>query len=83
MIEPRINGESVSAYVERIYSVLALAIEEIVVYGFTKVTLGSLAIAEIPLSHRDPANAQRFRTTLRGNRPLWEFRWTGKRFYES
>jgi hypothetical protein len=77
MNEPRINGEPVSAYVERIYDVLALAIEEIVFYGFTKVTLGSLAIAEIPLSKRDPVNAQRFRTTLRGVEPLWEFRWTG------
>ena len=45
MIEPQINGESVSAYVERIFGVLALAIEEIIVYGFTKVTLGGLAIA--------------------------------------
>jgi hypothetical protein len=83
MIEPQINGESVSAYVERIFSVLALAIEEVMVYGFTKVTLGSLAIAEIPLSHRDPSNAQRFRRTLPGTEPLWEFRWTGKGFYES
>jgi hypothetical protein len=83
MIEPQINGEAVSAYVERIFSVLSLAIEEIIMYGFTKVTLGSLAIAEIPLSQRNPANAQRFRRTLRGVEPLWEFRWTGKGFYES
>ena len=82
MIEPQINGEPVSGYVERIFDVLALAIEDIV-YGFTKVTLGSLAIAEIPLSHRDPSNAQRFRRTLPGTEPLWEFRWTGKGFYES
>lgn len=83
MIEPQINGESVSEYVERIFSVLALAIEEIIIYGFTKVIQGSLAIAEIPLSQRNPSNAQRFRRTLRGTEPLWEFRWTGRGFYES
>ena len=83
MTEPLINGESVSAYVERIFSVLALAVEEVIMYGFTRTTLGSLAIAEISLSQRNPLNAQRFRRTLSGTEPSWEFRWTGKGFYES
>lgn len=83
MIEPQIDGESISDYVERIFSVLALAIEDLVMYGFETASAGFFMLAEIPLSQRDPQNAQRFKRTLRGTEPGWELKWTGKGFYES
>ncbi|HEV2491540.1 MAG TPA: DUF6602 domain-containing protein [Terriglobia bacterium] len=83
MIEPLIGGEPVSEYVERVFSILALAIEEVMMYGFQRGLTGPIAIAEVPLEQRDPINAQRFRTTLRSSEPIWELKWTGKGFYES
>jgi len=83
MIEPQIDGESIIDYVERIFSVLALAIEDLVMYGFETASAGFFMLAEIPLSQRDPQNAQRFKRTLRGTEPGWELKWTGKGFYES
>lgn len=70
MVEPLIGGEPISEYVERVFSVLALAIEEVIMYGFQRSLSGPLAIVEIPLEQRDPANAQRFKRTLRGSEPV-------------
>jgi hypothetical protein len=82
MVEPLIGASPVSKYIERVFNRLALAIEDIVMYGFQN--LGHpMAIAEIPLVQRNPMNAQRFRTTLRGHEAIWQLRLTGKDFYES
>lgn len=83
MIEPQINGEAISSYIERIFSVLALAVEELIVFGFSKDVSGYFVLAEIPLSQRNPANAERFRRTLRAPGAAWALHWTGKGFYES
>src|SRR5579885_3017934 len=83
MIEPLIGSEPVSEFAGRVFSILALAIEEVIMYGFQRTLTGPIAIAEVPLGQRNPANAQRFRRTLRGSEPLWELKWTGKGFYES
>jgi hypothetical protein len=83
MVEPLIEGEPVSKYVERVFSTLALAIEEVIMYGFQRCLTDFIAIAEIPLEQRDPTNAQRFRSTLRDSEPAWHLKWTGRGFYES
>jgi hypothetical protein len=83
MVEPLIDGEPVSKYVERVFSTLALAIEEVIMYGFQRSLTDFIAIAEIPLEQRDPINAQRFKTTLRDSEPTWHLKWTGSGFYES
>lgn len=72
MIEPLIEGEPISEYVERVFSILALAIEEVIMYGFQRSLTSSIAIVEIPLDQRDPINAQRFRRTLRNSEPTWQ-----------
>jgi len=48
MVDPLIGSEPVSEYVERVFSILALAIEEVIVYGFQRSLTGSIAIVEIP-----------------------------------
>jgi hypothetical protein len=83
MIEPLIGGERVSEYVERIFSIIALAVEEVIMYGFQKNLTGSIVIVEIPPEQRNPTNAQRFRRTLGDSEPMWQLTWTGKGFYES
>jgi hypothetical protein len=83
MIEPQINGEPVSAYVERIFDILALAIENIVMYGFNTALSGPFVLAEVPLAQRDPKNAQRFKRTMRGMEPEWQLKWTGLSFYQT
>jgi hypothetical protein len=83
MIEPLIGAEPVSEYAERVFSILALTIEEVMMYGFQRNLKGLIAIAEIPLEQRNPMDAQRFRRTLRDNEPIWQLKWTGKGFYES
>lgn len=83
MVEPLIGSEPIREYIERVFSVLALTIEEVIMYGFQNSLDGPLAIAEIPLEQRDPANAQRFKRTLRGSEPTWQLKWTSKGFYES
>lgn len=83
MIEPQIEGTPLSEYIDRIFGTLALAIEDLIMYGFQSNPTGSMALAEIPLPQRDPQNAQRFRWTLRGSEPTWQLRWTGKDFYQS
>jgi len=83
MVEPLIEGEPVSEYVERVFSILALAIEEVIMYGFQRSLMDAIAIVEIPLEQRNPDNAQRFRRTLRDSEPTWQLKWTGKGFYES
>jgi hypothetical protein len=83
MVEPLIGGEPVSIYTERIFSTVALVIEEVVMYGFQSRLMGSMAIAEIPREQRNPINAQRFKRTLRDTEPSWQLKWTGNGFYES
>jgi hypothetical protein len=83
MVEPLIETESVSKYVERVFSILALAIEEVIMYGFQESLTGAIAIVEIPLEQRNPINAQRFKRTLRDSEPTWQLKWTGKGFYDS
>jgi hypothetical protein len=83
MVEPLIGSEPVSEYVERVFSILALAIEEVIMYGFQRSLTGSIAIVENPPEQRNPINAQRFRRTLRDSEPTWELKWTGRGFYES
>jgi len=83
MIEPLIGDEPVGEYVERVFSILALAIEEVIMYGLQRSQTGVITIGETPLEQRDPINAQRFKMTLRGSEPAWQLKWTGKGFYES
>ena len=83
MVEPLIEGEPVSGYVERGFSILALAIEEVIMYGFQRSLTGPIAIVETQPEQRNPINAQRFKRTLRDNEPTWQLKWTGKGFYES
>lgn len=83
MVEPLIEGVPVSEYVERVFSILALAIEDVIMYGFQRSLTGAIAIAVIPPEQRNPDNAQWFRRTLRGSEPTWQLVWTGKGFYES
>jgi hypothetical protein len=83
MAEPSIAGEPIREYVDRVFSVLALAIEEIIVYGFQRRLTGAIAIVEIPPDQRNPLNAQRFKRTLRDSEPTWQLTWTGKGFYQS
>jgi hypothetical protein len=65
MIEPQIEGEPISEYAGRVFSILALTIEELITYGFQRNLTGAISIVEIPPAQRDPVNAQRFRRTLR------------------
>jgi hypothetical protein len=67
-------------YVERVFRILALAIEEVIMYGFQRSLAGSIVIAETPPERRNPINAQRFRSTLRDSEPTWQLKWTGKVF---
>jgi hypothetical protein len=83
MVEPLIGSKPVSEYAERVFSLLALAIEEVIMYGFQRSLSGPIAIVEIPLEQRDPTNAQRFKRTLRDSEPTWQLKWTGRGFYES
>jgi len=83
MVEPSIGGEPVSEYTERVFSILALAVEEVIMYGFQRSMTGSIGIAEIPRDKRDPVNAQRFKGGWRASEPMWQLMWTGKSFYES
>jgi hypothetical protein len=83
MVEPLIEGEPISEYVERVFSILALAIEEVIMYGFQRSLTGPITIVETQPGQRDPINAQRFRRTLRDSEPTWQLKWTGKGFYET
>ncbi len=83
MVEPSVGGEPLSEYIGRVFSILALAIEEVIMYGFQRSMTGSIAIVEIPPDQRDPVNAQRFKRTWRASEPPWQLTWTGKSFYES
>ena len=83
MVDPSIGGEPLGEYIERVFSILALAIEEVIMYGFQRSMTGSIGIVEIPCNQRDPVNAQRFKGGWRASEPIWELTWTGKSFYES
>jgi hypothetical protein len=83
MIEPMINGEPVSDYVQRAFSTVVLAIEELIMHGLQMSVKGNMAIVEIPHHLRDPMSVQRFKRTLRDSEPAWQLMWTGKGFYES
>jgi hypothetical protein len=84
MNEPLVGSEPVGKYIARVFDILALTIEEVMMYGFQHALNGSLqAIAEIPLQQRDPSNAQRFVMGMRDSNPAWQLMWTGKSFYES
>ena len=82
MIEPQIDGSNISFFMKDLLSVLGLAIEDLVVYGFQREMKSPMAIEEIPLDKRGPQNAQRFRVAMRGSGD-WKLKWTGSNFYES
>ncbi|MEO8726860.1 MAG: hypothetical protein ABI383_12165, partial [Acidobacteriaceae bacterium] len=73
MIEPEVDGEPVSQFVEHILDRLCCFVEEVTVYGLrTKMDL-ALSVAEVPLYERDLAAPQRFRPALAfGGTPLWK-----------
>ncbi len=83
MTEPQVEGKPVTAYIDGIYNVVCLAIEELLAYGFQSMPNQILEIAEIPPDQRNPAVAERFKRTMRGYDPLYELKWTGRGFYKS
>ena len=48
MVAPSIGGEPISEYIERVFSILALAIEEVIMCGFQRNITGSIGVIEIP-----------------------------------
>jgi hypothetical protein len=83
MTEPQVEGKPVTEYIDGIYNVVALAIEELIVHGFQLLPNQIFGITEIPHSQRDPKMAERFKRAMTGHDPLHELEWTGRSFYES
>jgi hypothetical protein len=83
LIEPQIGGEMVGRYIERVFSILALAIEELTAFGFQKALKGSMVLAEVSRALRDSLQGQRFKLTIDGMEPAWLLTFTGRSFYES
>ena len=83
MIEPHVEGEAVSEFVNRALDRLCCFIEEVTVYGLRTRMDPSLSIAEVPLTKRDPAAPQRFHPALRlGGTPEWKLLYHANSFDE-
>jgi len=83
MKEPKVDDVPVAEYVEGVFDTLVLGVEELCIEGLQRKTLGMLMIDEIPLTARDPNNAQRFKMNMKGRGVEWHITWSGKGFYES
>ena len=83
MKELKIDNLPVAEYAERVFSDIAIGLEELIMYALQGRTQGSLMIDEIPLASRDPQNPQRFKRSVKGMGTPWELKWSGKGFYES
>jgi hypothetical protein len=83
MKEPKVDDVPVAEYVEGVFDTLVLGVEELCIEGLQRKTLGMLMIDEIPLTARDPNNAQRFKMNMKGHGVEWHITWSGKGFYES
>jgi hypothetical protein len=83
MKEMKISNLPVVEYAERVFSDIAIGLEELVMYALQGQCTGGLVIDEIPIGSRNPQNPQRFKRNLRGMGSPWEMRWSGKGFYES
>ena len=72
MIEPEVESEPVSQFVDRTLDRLSCLVEEVTVYGLRTKMDPELSVAEVPLPERDPSAPQRFRPALAlGGTPLW------------
>jgi hypothetical protein len=73
MIEPQVEGEPVSQFVQGTLDRLCCFVEEVTVYGLRAKMDPALSVAEVPLPERDPAAPQRFRPALAlGGTCLWK-----------
>jgi hypothetical protein len=84
MIDPLIAEKPMGDYVEEVFSVVVLTVENLIMYGFQRGVAGGLArIVEIPVAKRNQVNAQRFERSFAATDQAWQLKWTGKGFYES
>jgi hypothetical protein len=73
LIEPEIDGEPISAYVQRMLNRIISFVENSIVYSIQSFLPNFIIIVEIPHSERDPDRPLRFRVSLRGaNEREWE-----------
>jgi hypothetical protein len=73
LIEPEVDGEPISAYVQRMLNRIISFVENSIVYSIQSFLPNFIIIVEIPNSERDPDRPLRFRGSLRGtNEREWE-----------
>ena len=83
-IEPRVNGEPVSQFAEKIFERLACFIEELSVHALQRRLMTGISVTELPLSERDSKVPERFRLALAtGGRRIWCIHYHENKFDET
>ena len=73
MLEPEIDGVTVSHFVRETLDRLCCFVEEVTVFGLRTRMDPEISVMEIPLSQRDPSAPERFRRALtHGGTLLWK-----------
>jgi hypothetical protein len=84
MVEPEVEGEPISAFVQHTLDRLCCFVEEVTVYGLQAKMDPAISVAEIPLSERDPAAPERFQPALAlGGTHLWKLAYHTGSFEEA
>lgn len=83
IVEPEVEGEPVTRFVDSILDRLCCFVEEVTMYGLTRQLDPAIAVAEVPRTERDAAIPKRFRPTLAmGGVPIWKLDYHLNRFDE-
>jgi hypothetical protein len=83
MLEPEIEGQTVSEFVRYTLDRLCCFVEEVTIYGLRTKMDPMISVAEIPRSERDPNAPERFRPALAvGGTPLWKLTYHATTFDE-
>jgi hypothetical protein len=73
LIEPEVDGEPISAYIQRMLNRITSFVENCIIYSIQSSLPNFIVVVEIPRSERDADKPMRFRVSLRGsNEKEWE-----------
>jgi hypothetical protein len=83
MIEPTVDGEPVSSFVDAVFERLSCFVEEVVVHGLQRQMLEGISLTELPLEQRQAEAPERFRPAIiTGGSVIWQITYHGRRFDE-
>lgn len=80
-MEPLIDGQSMTEFVDRVFDRLCCFVEELCVHAFQRRMHAGVSVTEIPLGERKVECVERFQVALvEGGLPIWSLKYHDSKF---